>query len=242
MDSGSNTTPGVHRVCRVPCRARDAHDRRTHRTSSFPRSCDWRHRGIVAERCPGAHSAPDALLSRRARFRLVHHPDAAALVRGSRPASSAPARAWPTSFASPANPSSRGSRSKSARSSCSTVAKAASAGGPAAFPYAPLPGPSFSVKLDGDGNATAVLWGGPSCAPGESLVSAHLEGPPYTTFTTDFMILPPAPSKPGVTAMPSSEIEDSVFSSVATIVEVEFPRSMRRDASTSAQNSCSHAA
>jgi hypothetical protein len=93
----------------------------------------------------------------------------------------------------------------------------------APFPYAPVPGPSFSVKLDGDGNATAVLWGGPSCAPGESLVSAHLEGPPYTTFTTDFMILPPAPSKPGVTAMPSSEIEDSVFSSVATIVEVEFP-------------------
>lgn len=93
----------------------------------------------------------------------------------------------------------------------------------APFPYAPVPGPSFSVKLDGDGNATAVLWGGPSCAPGESLVSAHLEGPPYTTFTTDFMILPPAPSKPGVTAMPSSEVEDSVFSSVATIVEVEFP-------------------
>jgi hypothetical protein len=93
----------------------------------------------------------------------------------------------------------------------------------APFPYAPVPGPSFSVKLDGDGNATAVLWGGPSCAPGESLVSAHLEAPPYTTFTTDFMILPPAPSKPGVTAMPSSEVEDSVFSSVATIVEVEFP-------------------
>jgi len=93
----------------------------------------------------------------------------------------------------------------------------------APFPYAPVPGPSFSVKLDGDGNATAVLWGGPSCAPGESLVSAHLEAPPYTTFTTDFMILPPAPSKPGVTAMPSSEVEDSVFSSVATIIEVEFP-------------------
>ncbi|HXN39068.1 MAG TPA: hypothetical protein VN892_13595 [Solirubrobacteraceae bacterium] len=93
----------------------------------------------------------------------------------------------------------------------------------APFPYAPVPGPSFSVKLDGDGNATAVLWGGPSCAPGESLVSAHLEAPPYTTFTTDFMILPPAPSMPGVTAMPSSEVEDSVFSSVATIVEVEFP-------------------
>ena len=93
----------------------------------------------------------------------------------------------------------------------------------APFPYAPVPGPSFSVKLDGDGNATALLWGGPSCAPGESLVSAHLEVAPYTTFTTDFMILPPAPSKPGVTAMPSSEVEDSVFSSVATIVEVEFP-------------------
>jgi hypothetical protein len=51
----------------------------------------------------------------------------------------------------------------------------------------------------------------------------HLEAAPFTTSTTNFTILPPAPSQPGVTASPSSEVEDSVFSSVATIVEVEFP-------------------
>jgi hypothetical protein len=93
----------------------------------------------------------------------------------------------------------------------------------APFPYAPVAGPSFDVKLDDDGNATAVLWAGPACAPGESLVSAHLEAPPFTTSTTSFTVLPPAPSKPGVTALPSSEVEDDVFSSVATIIEVEFP-------------------
>ncbi len=93
----------------------------------------------------------------------------------------------------------------------------------APFPYAPSTGPSFSVELDGDGNATAVLWAGPACAPGESLVSVHLEAPPFTTSTTNFTVLPPAPSKPGVTASPSSEVEDSVSSSVATIVQVEFP-------------------
>ena len=36
-------------------------------------------------------------------------------------------------------------------------------------------GPSFSVELDNDGNATAVVLGGPSCAAGESLIAAHLE-------------------------------------------------------------------
>ena len=36
-------------------------------------------------------------------------------------------------------------------------------------------GPSYTVKLDNDGNARAVVLGGPSCAAGESLVAAHLE-------------------------------------------------------------------
>ena len=35
--------------------------------------------------------------------------------------------------------------------------------------------PSFSVELDNDGNATAIVVGGPSCAAGESLIAAHLE-------------------------------------------------------------------
>jgi hypothetical protein len=84
-------------------------------------------------------------------------------------------------------------------------------------------GPSFPVELDNDGNATAIVLGGPSCAAGESLIAAHLEVPPFTTVTTGFTVLPPRPTEPGVFATPGSKIEDETTSSVATIVQVEFP-------------------
>jgi hypothetical protein len=79
------------------------------------------------------------------------------------------------------------------------------------------------VQLDDAGNATVALFGGPSCASGESLITAHLEAAPYETFTTSFAVLPPHATTPGVTTIPSSQIEDDITSSVATIVEVEFP-------------------
>jgi hypothetical protein len=85
-------------------------------------------------------------------------------------------------------------------------------------------GPSVSkVQLDDAGNATEAVWAGPSCASGESLISAHLEAAPYETFTTSFAVLPPHATTPGVAAMPSSQVEDDITSSVATIVQVEFP-------------------
>ena len=84
-------------------------------------------------------------------------------------------------------------------------------------------GPNFYVQLDDDGNATAVVAGGPSCAAGESLISAHLVEAPYETFTTNFTVLPPATSTPGVTLTPATSIEDDVTSSVGTIANVEFP-------------------
>jgi hypothetical protein len=84
-------------------------------------------------------------------------------------------------------------------------------------------GPSFPVELDNDGNATAILIGGPSCAAGESLIAAHLEVAPYTTVTTGFTVLPPRPTTPGVFVTPASKIEDETTSSVATIIQVEFP-------------------
>jgi len=84
-------------------------------------------------------------------------------------------------------------------------------------------GPNFKVTLDNDGNATAIVIGGPSCAAGESLIAAHLEVAPFTTATTGFTVLPPRPTEPGVKAEPSSKIEGEEFSDVATIVEVEFP-------------------
>jgi hypothetical protein len=80
----------------------------------------------------------------------------------------------------------------------------------------------ISIELDADGNATAVVLAGPKCQSGESLVSAHMEERPYETFTTSFVALPPAPTPPGVYALPSEQVEDAGSSSVATIVEAEF--------------------
>jgi hypothetical protein len=79
------------------------------------------------------------------------------------------------------------------------------------------------VQLDNDGNAIAVVHGGPSCAPSTDRISASLQAPPFTTVATSFTILPPANTKVGVTANPKSEVEDSVYSAAATIIQVEFP-------------------
>ena len=45
----------------------------------------------------------------------------------------------------------------------------------------------------------------------------------FTTVRTHFTIRPPQNTSPGVTAHPSTEVEDAVFSSVATVIQVEFP-------------------
>ncbi|HTZ62728.1 MAG TPA: hypothetical protein VMB51_01335 [Solirubrobacteraceae bacterium] len=93
-----------------------------------------------------------------------------------------------------------------------------------ADPYNPVEGASIgNVQLDDDGNAIVAVWGGPSCAAGESLVSAHLEEAPYTSVTTSFTVLPPKPTTPGVWALPSSQVEAGDYSNSATIVQVEFP-------------------
>jgi hypothetical protein len=85
-------------------------------------------------------------------------------------------------------------------------------------------GPSLSkVQLDDDGNATVAVWGGPSCAAGESLITAELEEAPYTTVTTGFTVLPPQPSTPELKTLPETQVENATISSVVTIVQVEFP-------------------
>lgn len=90
------------------------------------------------------------------------------------------------------------------------------------FPLSFVEGSSFTVTLDNDGNATAALWGGPSCAAGRVLITASLNAPPFVTVRTHFTILPPQNTQPGVTAHPSTEVEDAVYSSVATVIQVEF--------------------
>jgi hypothetical protein len=84
-------------------------------------------------------------------------------------------------------------------------------------------GESFDVVLDNDGNATAVVWGGPSCAATKDLITADLTVAPYTTARTHVTIAAPVTTKTGLSAYPSSEVEDATTSSVAVIFYAEFP-------------------
>jgi hypothetical protein len=81
----------------------------------------------------------------------------------------------------------------------------------------------YTVTLDNDGNAILALWGGPSCAPTRYHILASLNATPFTTIVTTLNLLPPGNTKSGVTATPSSQVEDNVTSSVATVIRVEFP-------------------
>ena len=77
------------------------------------------------------------------------------------------------------------------------------------------------------------MLGGPSCAAGESLISAHIEVPPFTTVTTPFTVEPPRPTEPRVFATPQSKIEGETYSDVATIAQVEFDPCSPRNRCTS---------
>ena len=80
-------------------------------------------------------------------------------------------------------------------------------------------GESFDVMLDDDGNAEAVVWGGPSCGATSALVEAS----PGTSAVTVVHIKPPTDTPPGLTIWPAKQIEDSTTSSVATIFYAEYP-------------------
>jgi hypothetical protein len=89
-------------------------------------------------------------------------------------------------------------------------------------PYTRSEGRGVTVALDADGNATVAVLTGPGCEAGETLISAHMEEEPFETFTTAFSVLPPVKTTPGVFPMPATQVEDSLSSAVATVVEVEF--------------------
>jgi hypothetical protein len=84
-------------------------------------------------------------------------------------------------------------------------------------------GEEFDVVLDNDGNAEAVVWGGPSCAATSAWVQATLQTPPYAIAVTRVDIKPPSDTKPGLSIYPPSQVEDSTTSSVAAIFYAEFP-------------------
>jgi uncharacterized repeat protein (TIGR01451 family) len=112
------------------------------------------------------------------------------------------------------------------------------------LPFEPVKGSSFKVKLDDDGNAVAVLWGGPECAPGETLIVADLEAAPDPTATTEFLVKPPTKTPPGVFAEPARAVESDVNSDVATIIHVEFSPEFAEEMvniKTSLYNRCKYA-
>jgi uncharacterized repeat protein (TIGR01451 family) len=91
-----------------------------------------------------------------------------------------------------------------------------------ANPFSRVDGRSVTLALDADGSATVALLAGPGCQAGESLVTAHMEEAPFESFTTSFAVLPPVVTPPGLFALPATQVEDSLSSGVATIVQAEF--------------------
>lgn len=87
------------------------------------------------------------------------------------------------------------------------------------------PGPSFSVRLDVDGNANVGLLAGPGCMVGESLITLDQNEPPYETFTTSFQVLPAVNTPQELKITPSAQVEDAESSSVITIAQAEFTNS-----------------
>ncbi len=84
---------------------------------------------------------------------------------------------------------------------------------------------SITVGLDGVGNATVALVAGPHCAAGDTVISGHTEGAVVESFSASFAVLTAGPTTPGVTVLPAEQVEDEGSSSVATILEAEFPGS-----------------
>jgi hypothetical protein len=99
-------------------------------------------------------------------------------------------------------------------------------------PLSPGTGARLTVILDDNGNAWAIVWGGPSCVPGTVRITASLYISPFTTAVTQFTILAPRKRPLGVTATPSPFVEDATVSGVATVIQVTFPAAQAEQAVT----------
>jgi len=102
-------------------------------------------------------------------------------------------------------------------------------------------GLGITVGLDGDGNATVALVAGPHCAVGDTVISGHTGEPEFESFSTSFAVEGAKPTPEGVTVTPAEQVESTGSSSVATLVEAEFPNSaevMTRFASPELYNRC----
>jgi len=90
-------------------------------------------------------------------------------------------------------------------------------------------GKSVTLRLDDAGNTWAVVFAGPGCASGESLISSHLEAPPYSTVTTAFTVLAPRVTPAGASVLPSEITLGDLASSFGAIVQVEYPSVFAED-------------
>jgi hypothetical protein len=94
------------------------------------------------------------------------------------------------------------------------------------YPYAETNGPSVTVKLDDDGNATVALRGG-ECSYGSVEIQSNMTwNPPFYTVEAPFVVEAPQPTPEGLSVMPSSQIEIIPHASVATIVETSLETSL----------------
>lgn len=98
---------------------------------------------------------------------------------------------------------------------------------PPTLPKPPKTGPSFKVTLNAEGKATAVVWGGPFCAAGESVITADLEVAPFPAVSTAFTVLPRKPTAPGLKVLTpggaASELESIEGMKAAALIDVVFP-------------------
>jgi hypothetical protein len=90
-------------------------------------------------------------------------------------------------------------------------------------PASELSSGAIEVRLDYDGNATAVL-AGVVCSPTTSTIEARLTSAPFTTFTTTFKTVADKTSAAAVLlSLPSAEVEEGIYGSAATIGQAELP-------------------
>ena len=112
-------------------------------------------------------------------------------------ASSAPPRASPTSSKSSAKRSTPRRRSRSAPTSSTANATRGCTGPSRRHSTTKSRGRAPKSNWTTTATRQSCVFGGPSCAAGESLLAAHLDVAPYTTTVTTFTVLPPRPTRTG---------------------------------------------
>jgi IPT/TIG domain len=93
------------------------------------------------------------------------------------------------------------------------------------YPYESTSEPTMTLHLDVNATATVAVLG-ETCAAGESLVSAHLDGEPFYTASASFDVLAPAEAEGAgegtVQVTPEAEVPNFAQKSIAVVASVAF--------------------